>query len=311
MNFAAVFPGQGSQSVGMLAALNEDCSVVAETFAEASEILSLDLWKLSQEGPEEALNKTEITQPLMLTAGVATWRAWLYSGGDDVEYMAGHSLGEYSALVCSGAMSFTDAVKLVQQRGRLMQSAVPAGEGAAAAILGLDDETLIKVCAEVAQGEVVSAANFNSPGQVVIAGHRSAVDRAAEAAKAAGAKRAVILPMSVPPHCSLMEPAARELAPLLAAIEFSAPRIPVAHNADVAFHTDADEIRDILVQQLYSPVRWVETVRKLAEEGATHIVEFGPGRVLAGLTKRIDRSLVGLGVDSPEAMEKVLALTEE
>lgn len=311
MNFAAVFPGQGSQSVGMLADLNNNSAVVAEVFAEASEAISIDLWKLVQDGPESEINKTENTQPLMLTAGVATWRVWQSRGGGDVACMAGHSLGEYSALVCAEAMGFQDAVRLVQQRGKLMQAAVPVGQGAAAAILGLDDEALVQVCQDVAGAEVVSAANFNSPGQVVIAGHTAAVDRAIAAATEAGAKRAVILPMSVPPHCALMQPAAEKLAELLQAIEFSAPKVPVVHNADVSVHDSADSIRAILTQQLYSPVRWADTVRKFAGDGATHVLEFGPGRVLAGLTKRIDRGLVGMALDKPDMMDKAQALFEE
>ncbi len=308
MPFAAVFPGQGSQSPGMLSGF--DSPLIREVFSEASDTLSLDLWGLAQHGPEEELNRTENTQPVMLAAGVAVWRLWESQGGCQPVVMAGHSLGEYSALVCSGALDFADAVRLVAARGRLMQSAVPDGAGAMAAILGLDDDAVRAACDAATQGEVVSPVNFNSPGQVVIAGAAAAVDRACAAAKDAGAKRALKLPVSVPSHCSLMEPAARELAQLLADVEISTPRIPVIHNVNVATLTDPSGIRDALAQQLYNPVRWVETVRRMAGQGVDRLVEFGPGKVLAGLTRRIDRSLNAICIHDAASLDAALASCE-
>jgi [acyl-carrier-protein] S-malonyltransferase len=313
-SFSIVFPGQGSQSVGMLSLLSAAFPLVQETFAEASESLGYDLWRLVQNGPGEDLNRTAITQPAMLAAGVAVWRVWQAEGGATPQMMAGHSLGEYTALVCAGAIGFADAVSLVADRGRFMQEAVPAGSGAMAAILGLDDDQVRKVCADAAQGEVVEAVNFNSPGQVVIAGDKIAVDRACELAKEAGAKRALPLPVSVPSHCALMQPAAERLSERLAGIAIVAPNTPVLHNANVDTATDPDAIRQLLAAQLYSPVRWVETVRKMAAAGVDTLYEAGPGKVLAGLTKRIDKNLKGVAVFDPDtlkaAMETIQAAME-
>lgn len=284
-NFAFLFPGQGSQSVGMMAGFTES-QVVRDTFTEASDILGVDLWKMATEA-NDAINETTNTQPIMLTAGVATWRAWQANASQFPGVLAGHSLGEYTALVASNALSFADALPLVRYRAEVMQSAVPAGIGAMAAILGLDDETVRSVCAEAAQGEVVEAVNLNSPGQVVIAGNKAAVERAMEIAKEKGAKRALPLPVSVPSHCALMKPAAEKLAEYLKNVTVNTPRIPVIHNADVAAYQEAAKIKDALVRQLYSPVRWVETVQAIHAQGVTQTAECGPGKVLAGLTKRI------------------------
>ncbi|MEJ2590887.1 MAG: ACP S-malonyltransferase [Candidatus Thiodiazotropha sp.] len=304
--FSIVFPGQGSQSVGMLGALAEAYPLVAQTFAEASDALGYDLWALVANGPAEDLNQTARTQPAMLAAGVAVWRLWQAQGGAAPAMMAGHSLGEYSALVCAGAIPFANAVDLVAERGRFMQEAVPEGSGAMAAILGLDDDQVRAVCADAAQGEVVEAVNFNSPGQVVIAGNKSAIDRACELAKGAGAKRALPLPVSVPSHCALMKPAAERLSEKLAAIEISAPTIPVLHNVSVETADDAQTIRQLLAAQLYSPVRWVETVQKMAAAGTSMVFEAGPGKVLTGLTKRIDRNLDGVAIFDPDTLNKAL-----
>ena len=290
-NLALLFPGQGSQSVGMLGDLAADFSVVGDTFSEASDALGYDLWSLVAEGPAEELNRTEKTQPAMLSAGIAVWRVWLEKGGDTPAFMAGHSLGEYSALVAAGAISFADAVKLVAARGAFMQQAVPAGEGAMAALLGLDDDAVRTLCADHAGDEVLEAVNFNSPGQVVIAGSAAAVDRAVDAAKGVGAKRAVKLPVSAPSHCALMKPAAEKLAEELAGIEVVAPTIPVIHNADVVAYNDPAAIRDALVRQLHQPVRWVESVQHIAAQGVGAMVECGPGKVLAGLNRRIDKKI--------------------
>lgn len=303
---AIVFPGQGSQSVGMLQDLAADRSVVRETFAEASDVLGNDLWALVSQGPKELLDRTDLTQPAMLCAGVAVWRAWIDAGGSAPGWMAGHSLGEFSALVCSEALAFPDAVALVGARGRFMQEAVPAGEGAMAALLGLDDEQVTSLCQETARGQVLAPVNFNSPGQVVIAGEASAVERAVGAAKAAGAKRALRLPVSVPSHCSLMRPAAERLAEELAGVRLAPPRIPVLHNVSVDTAADPVAIRELLIRQLYSPVRWVETVRRLADEGVTTLLEAGPGKVLAGLTKRIDKRLEALPVFDPPGLAAAL-----
>lgn len=284
MKFAFVFPGQGSQSVGMMANYGD---AVRATFDEASVALGQDLWAMVAEGPTDALNQTVNTQPAMLAAGVAAYRVWLAQGGPAPALVAGHSLGEYTALVCAGALGFADAVRLVRLRAEAMQSAVPEGVGAMAAVLGLDDDQVRMVCAEAAQGEVLEAVNFNSPGQVVIAGNKAAVDRGCVLAKEKGAKRALPLPVSVPSHCALMKPAAEKLLAALNGIEVKAPAVPVLHNADVAGHADPMAIRDALARQLYSPVRWVETVQAMAGQGVELIAECGPGKVLAGLNKRI------------------------
>jgi [acyl-carrier-protein] S-malonyltransferase len=295
-SFGIIFPGQGSQSVGMLSELAAAHPIVNQTFAEAAEVLGYDLWDLVQNGPNETLNQTMKTQPAMLAAGVSVWRVWLDQGGSVPQLMAGHSLGEYSALVCAGALEFTDAIRLVAERGRFMQEAVPEGEGGMAAVLGLDDDQVKTVCEQAASGHIIEAVNFNSPGQVVIAGHKEAVDRACSLAKEAGAKRAVPLSVSVPSHCALMKPAAERLAKLLDEIVIEPPRISVIHNASVALATDAESIREQLAAQLYSPVRWVETVQMMAASGVSSLLEAGPGKILAGLTKRIERSLKGLPV---------------
>lgn len=287
MAFAFLFPGQGSQSLKMMDGF-ADLPVVKQTFDEASAALGEDLWAMLQAETPEAINATVNTQPLMLAAGVATYRAWLAQGGALPVALAGHSLGEYSALVAAGALDFADAVKLVRLRAEAMQDAVPAGEGAMAAILNLSDDGIRAACAEAAQGEVVEPVNFNSPGQVVIAGNKAAVERAMELCKAKGAKRALPLPVSVPSHCSLMKPAADKLAAALATIQINSPQIPVLHNADVAAYGDADQIRDALTRQLYRPVRWTETIQQLAAGGIVLMAECGPGKVLAGLAKRID-----------------------
>lgn len=305
-NFSIVFPGQGSQSVGMLGALAAAYPLVTQTFAEASDALGYDLWTLVGNGPAETLNQTARTQPAMLAAGVAVWRIWQSQGGPAPALMAGHSLGEYSALVCAGAIPFADAVGLVAERGRFMQEAVPEGTGAMAAVLGLDDDKVREVCAAAAQGDVVEAVNFNSPGQVVIAGDKAAVGRACELAKGAGARRALPLPVSVPSHCALMKPAADRLSEKLASVGITAPAIPVLHNVSVETADDAQTIRQLLAAQLYSPVRWVETVQKMASAGTSVILEAGPGKVLAGLTKRIDRNLEGVAVFDPDTLDKAL-----
>ena len=306
MSTGIVFPGQGSQSVGMLKELAAAFAVVEQTFAEASEALGEDLWAIVQDGPEEKLNSTEITQPAMLAAGIAVWRIWQEQGGPQPAVMAGHSLGEYSALVAAGSLAFDHAVRLVAERGRLMQEAVPAGTGAMAAILGLDDEAVIQVCADAADGEVVEAVNFNSPGQVVVAGHKSAVERAVALASERGAKRAVMLPVSVPSHCALMKPAAERLAEILEDIPVQAPAIPVINNVDVEMPTDPDAIRDALVRQLDHPVRWVETIRRMQAEGVDTLIESGPGKVLVGLNKRIERRMPALPVYDPDTLAAAL-----
>jgi [acyl-carrier-protein] S-malonyltransferase len=289
MSLAFVFPGQGSQSVGMLAELASSAPVVRETFAEASDVLGYDLWKLCQDGPETDLAATERTQPAMLAAGVATWRVWLAHGGPRPVAMAGHSLGEYTALVCSGALDFRTAVDLVRFRGQVMQQAVPLGQGAMAAILGLDDAELDAACRDAAQGEVVEPVNFNAPGQTVIAGHAGAVNRAIEAAKTRGAKRAVLLPVSVPSHSSLMVAAAEQLAARLAQVEVGLPDVPAVYTVDVHTHSSPDGIRQALKEQLYKPVRWADTVRAMIGSGCTVFVECGPGKVLTSLNRRIER----------------------
>lgn len=305
-DFAMVFPGQGSQAVGMLAELAEQYPIVTETFAQASDVLGYSLWDLVQNGPEEELNKTWKTQPALLAASVAIWRVWQEKQGKMPQMMAGHSLGEYSALVCAGVIDFSAAIKLVELRGQLMQEAVPAGTGAMYAIIGLDNDAIAKACEEAAQGQVVSPVNFNSPGQVVIAGNKEAVERAGVLCKEAGAKRALPLAVSVPSHCALMKPAADKLAVALQEIEFKQPEIQVVNNVDVIAQTDANAIRDALIRQLYNPVRWTETVELIAEKGITQLLEIGPGKVLTGLTKRISKEMNAAAVNDIASLDVAL-----
>lgn len=309
--FAMVFPGQGSQTVGMLADLATEYPIVIETFKQASDALGYDLWYLVQQGPAEELNKTWQTQPALLASSVAIYRVWQEKFPQlKPEVMAGHSLGEYSALVCAGVLDFQDAIKLVELRGKLMQQAVPEGTGAMYAIIGLDNEAIINACKQAEEGEVVSAVNFNSPGQVVIAGAKAAVERAAALCKEAGAKRALPLAVSVPSHCALMKPAAEQLAVTLDNIQINTPTISVLNNVDVKAETEGTEIRTALVRQLYSPVRWTETVEKMAQDGVLALVEVGPGKVLNGLTKRIVGDLQAISVNdvaSFNAVEEFLA----
>ncbi|MBG3091903.1 ACP S-malonyltransferase [Proteus terrae] len=305
-DFAMVFPGQGSQAVGMLAELAEQYPIVIETFAQASDVLGYSLWDLVQNGPEEELNKTWKTQPALLAASVAIWRVWQEKQGKMPQMMAGHSLGEYSALVCAGVIDFAAAIKLVELRGQLMQEAVPAGTGAMYAIIGLDNDAIAKACEEAAQGQVVSPVNFNSPGQVVIAGNKEAVERAGVLCKEAGAKRALPLAVSVPSHCALMKPAADKLAVALQEIEFKQPEIQVVNNVDVIAQTDANAIREALVRQLYNPVRWTETVELIAEKGITQLLEIGPGKVLTGLTKRISKEMNAAAVNDIASLDVAL-----
>ncbi|WP_028226880.1 ACP S-malonyltransferase [Paraburkholderia ferrariae] len=308
MKFAFVFPGQGSQAVGMLDAF-ADSAIVRETLQEASDALNQDLGKLIAEGPADELNLTTNTQPVMLSAAYAVYRAWQQAGGPAPAVVAGHSLGEYTALVAAGVLAFRDAVPLVRFRAQAMQSAVPVGEGGMAAVLGLDDDTVRAVCAEAAAaGGVVEAVNFNAPSQVVIAGHKAAVEKACEVAKARGAKRALPLPVSAPFHSSLLKPASDQLREYLANVKLNAPSIPVVNNVDVAFATDPEAIRDALVRQAAGPVRWVECVQAIAAQDVTHLIECGPGKVLAGLTKRIDGNLVGASVADPKSLDEALAL---
>ncbi len=306
MTIAFVFPGQGSQSLGMLAELAASHSTVQSTFAEASDVLSYDLWQLVHEGPEAELNKTAKTQPALLASSVAIWRIWNELSQNQPVIMAGHSLGEYSALVCSSALSFTDAIQLVADRGAYMQDAVPAGIGSMAAVLGLDDSQIEAVCEQAAQGQIVSAANYNSPGQVVIAGHKEAVERAVELAKVAGAKLSVILPVSVPSHCALMQKAADQFAERLDTVKFEHPNIPVLHNVDATERSHVSEIKLALQGQLYQPVQWVQTIQKMLNKGVNTVIECGPGKVLSGLIRRIDRSLNIFPVFDPASLEKAL-----
>ena len=306
MGFAAVFPGQGSQSVGMLADLADAFPAVEATFGEASEVLGYDLWRVCRSGPEEKLNSTECTQPAMLAAGVAAWRAWLGQGGARPEVMAGHSLGEYSALVCADAVAFPDAVALVAARGRYMQEAVPTGQGAVAAVLGLGDDEVEAACHAAAQGQVVCPVNFNAPGQVVLAGHAEAVARALDLAREAGARRAILLPLSVPVHSPLMEPAAERFRSRLEDVHFATPAVPVVANIGVEPHGAPASIRDCLVRQLHSPVPWTATVRRLAASGIDEVLESGPGRVLAGLNRRIDRNMKAHAVFDPASLDATL-----
>lgn len=303
---AVVFPGQGSQTLGMLADLAAAHPVVEETFAEASSALGYDLWQLVQQGPTEELNKTWQTQPALLAASVAIWRVWQQQNGTQPVLMAGHSLGEYSALVCAGVLDFKQAISLVELRGKLMQEAVPAGTGAMYAIIGLDNDAIAKACEESAQGQVVSPVNFNSPGQVVIAGNKEAVERAGAACKEAGAKRALPLPVSVPSHCALMKPAAEKMAIALENVTFNAPQYSVVNNVDVKVETSPEAIRSALVRQLYSPVRWTESVEYIAAQGVEQLLEVGPGKVLTGLTKRIVDTLTAAAVNDTASLAAAL-----
>jgi [acyl-carrier-protein] S-malonyltransferase len=304
MKFALVFPGQGSQAVAMMQPF-AGTQVVIDTFAEASDALKQDLWKLVAEGPVEQLSATVNTQPVMLAAGVAIYRAWQAAGGPVPTMLAGHSLGEYSALVAAGVIAFKDAVPLVRFRAQAMQEAVPMGTGAMAAILGLDDDAVRAACVESAQGEVVEAVNFNAPNQVVIAGNKTAVERAAAACKARGAKRALMLPVSAPFHSSLLKPAADRLADYMQSVSFAAPAIPVVNNVDVAVVNEPAEIKAALARQACSPVRWVEVIKHLASVGVTHVAECGPGKVLAGMTTRIDKSLLGFAITEPASLAQI------
>lgn len=288
---AFLFPGQGSQSVGMMTGIAGHSGVVEQTFEEASSVLGYDLWAVTRDGPVERLGQTEITQPALLAAGIATWRVWKELGGFNPDFLAGHSLGEYTALVAAGSIDFCDAISLVAARGMMMQEATPAGSGAMAAVIGLDDEVLAGICEKAAQGQVVSCANFNSPGQIVIAGDREAVDRACSLASEAGARAAIPLAVSAPSHCLLMRPAAERLAKLLAELTISAGKIPVIHNVDVAAHEESDEIRSALAMQLWQPVQWSATIQSLVKMGAERFAECGPGKVLAGLNRRISRDI--------------------
>jgi len=307
MSFAFVFPGQGSQSVGMMAAYG-DAAVVRATFDEASSVLGDDLWAMVADGPAEVLTQTVNTQPVMLTAGVAVWRLWQEMGGRNPSILAGHSLGEYSALVAAGVIDFKDAVPLVRLRAAAMQQAVPVGTGAMAAILGLDTPSIVAACAESAQGEVVEPVNFNANGQTVIAGHKAAVERAMDACKARGAKMAKALPVSAPFHSSLIRPAAEKLAARLAELTLNAPSIPVINNVDVSIENDPAQIKDALIRQAYNPVRWVETIQAMAGLGITTVAECGPGKVLAGLTKRCADGVVGVALADRAAIEVNIGL---
>ena len=308
--FAMVFPGQGSQAVGMLKDLAENYPVVKSTFDEASQVLGYDLWALVQEGPAEELNKTWQTQPALLASSVAIYRVWLSINGAQPEFMAGHSLGEYSALVCAGVIDFKDAIKLVELRGKLMQEAVPSGTGAMFAIIGLDNDSIQKACEQAAQGQVVAPVNFNSPGQVVIAGNKEAVERAGALCKEAGAKRALPLAVSVPSHCALMKPAADKLAITLNDITFNTPKFAVINNVDVKVETSAEKIKAALIAQLYNPVRWTESVEEMAKQGVTLLVEMGPGKVLTGLTKRIVDSLSACAVNDKASLDVAIENTK-
>ncbi len=293
--------------MGMLKELAEAESIVVDTFKVASDALGYDLWEITQQGPQEKLNSTDITQPALLAAGVACWKVWQDKAGAMPVVLAGHSLGEYSALVCTGVLEFTDAIKLVEARGQFMQQAVPEGQGGMAAILGLEDTQVVEACSKAAEGDVLQAVNYNSPGQVVVAGSKAAIERIVTVAKEMGAKRALPLPVSVPSHCDLMKPAAKQLAEKLKSITFSPATIPVINNVDVAAETDADKIRDALVRQLFNPVRWVGTIQKMAADGVDQLIECGPGRVLVGLNKRIDKSMSAAAVFDPASFDKALS----
>ncbi|SET40319.1 ACP S-malonyltransferase [Thorsellia anophelis] len=308
---AFVFPGQGSQSLGMLKELANLYPIIKETFAQASDVLNYDLFALTQEGPEAKLNQTEHTQPALLAASVSIYRLWASLNGPKADYLAGHSLGEYSALVCAGILPFADAIKLVELRGQLMQQAVPAGEGAMSAIIGLSDEKIAEACDIAAENEIVSPVNYNSPGQVVIAGNKQAVERANILCKEAGAKRALLLPVSVPSHCLLMKPIAEIFKSALEKISLNSPLIPVINNVDVTMLTESKSIQDALVRQLYNPVKWSQSMQFLAEQGVTQLIEMGPGKVLTGLAKRIDERLESLAVNTPDSLQTALAKSIE
>lgn len=305
-NLAFIFPGQGSQQLGMLSELAERYAVVRATFEEASTALGYDLWHLVQEGPVEDLNRTDITQPAILAASVAVWRVWKELEGARPAWLAGHSLGEYSALVCSGALDFADGLRLVRTRGEFMQQAVPAGQGAMAAILGLEADKIEAACAAAAQGEIVAAVNYNAPGQIVIAGNVAAVERAIIACQEAGARKAMPLPVSVPSHCELMRPAAEKLADELNLIQLNKPRVPVVQNVHAAPETEVAAIRDNLLAQLYRPVRWIESIEFMTQQGVDSYVECGPGKVLVGLNKRIVKTAKSLAVNDPESVQVAL-----
>jgi len=307
MSISFIFPGQGSQAIGMMSTLAEQHGLVQELFVEASDVLGVDLWSMTQNGPLENLSQTENTQPALLTAGVAAWRVWEAQGGTKPTIMAGHSLGEYTALVCAGALSFSDAVALVRDRGRYMQAAVPAGEGGMAAIIGLEDQQVIDVCATTAQNDVLQAVNFNAPGQVVIAGSAAAIERATVTMKEAGARRALPLPVSIPAHSSLMTPASERLAKRLSGIEISMPEVPVLHNCNVSIAQSPEDIAQNLVSQLDSPVRWVESVNAMHAQGVDKFIESGPGKVLGGMIKRIVKGVEVGSIDTPDALSKQLA----
>ena len=297
-NLAFVFPGQGSQKIGMLSELAEQYSLIKETFDQASDVLGYNMWELIQQGEQEAINLTERTQPILLASSVAIWRLWNEKNGTIPSQMAGHSLGEWSALVCSGVVDFADGLNVVTARGQYMQQAVPVGEGAMAAIIGLDDKAILEACANAQSLGVVDAVNFNAPGQVVIAGSNAAVEAAMESCKAAGAKRALPLPVSAPFHTSLMKPAADNLSDLVNTVNFSAPQVPVVHNVHAQTETDPETIKALMLEQIYSPVKWVDCVNQLKNNGATTLIECGSGKVLSGLTKRINREITSLATDS-------------
>jgi len=307
---AFLFPGQGSQSVGMMSVLADEFSQVQATFEQASAVLGYDLWAMVANGPAEELNKTEVTQPAMLVAGIATWRIWQALGGVQPDYLAGHSLGEYSALVAAGVIQFSDAVSIVAERGRLMQQATPAGAGAMAAVLGLDDRALNEICKQVAGDEIVACANFNAPGQVVVSGNKGAVEAVGELARKAGARRVLALPVSVPSHCMLMKPAAARLRELLLEVRFSDSSLPVVQNADVSSYADAEQVREALARQLWQPVRWTESIQSLLNSGVNRFIECGPGKVLAGLNRRITKQSAVFALTGREAIEDAM-LAEE
>lgn len=305
---AFVFPGQGSQSVGMLAPLADEYSSIQQLFSRASDVLGYDLWALAQSGPQEQLNLTEQTQPLLLTSSVAIWQVWQSLGGSVPALMAGHSLGEYSALVCSGVIDFDAAVSLVRDRGKFMQQAVPQGVGAMSAVLGLDDQVIVSICQDVSvDGNVVEAVNFNSPGQVVVAGSADAVSKAADLLKKAGAKRVAPLPVSAPFHTSLMKPAAEQLAVAIAKVEFQAPTIPIVHNVHASIESDPGKIRQLMVEQTASPVRWTQSIEFMVARGVERVVECGPGKVLSGLCRRIHKPLSASAIETPDALQATLA----